>query len=426
MFVCTDCWNASSIQLGKCTACGEFWTYKRVQWVWVTSSSKKKKTVGSPLEKKTVTNLAQRNFSIPEFVRLFPWWVKQSASYLLAWEPGIWKSTVMLQVIDDLIKNNSLQIAYVTAEETVSQVKKRFERIIWPLAGSITLFQSNDCEDICSSIEEYGFDMIIIDSIQTISTGTSDSATGSPTQVKQCCDLLWRAAKNAETTLLLIGHITKWGEIAWPKYLEHIVDVVMYLEWEQYWNYRFLRFKKNRFWHTDEVGIFEMTQSWLEPVYDLKERMLSNQWESTPWTVLTVGIDSWRAVLIQLEVLVNKMSWKYPQRVAIGIENSRLNIVIAILERYLWLKLNFLDIYVNIPWEFSFRDSWLDLALATAIWSQVKNISIDWSLVFIGELWLSGKALKTKYHTKRVNEAKWLTIIDNQRISTISKLPSIL
>ncbi len=424
MFVCSDCWNASSIQLWKCTSCWVFWTYKRVQWVGSTWSKKKSKW--SPLEKEVVQNLAQWAFSIPEFQRLFPWWIKQSAAYLLAGEPWIWKSTIILQILHDIINNNSLQIAYVTAEETVTQVKKRYERIIGPLPEWLSLFQSNDCEDICSSIEEYGFDLIIIDSIQTISTTKSDSATWSPTQVKQCCDLLWRSSKKAETALVLIWHITKWGEIAWPKYLEHIVDVVMYLEWEQYGNYRFLRFKKNRFWHTDEVWIFEMTQAWLQPVYDLKERMLSDQWESTPWTILTVWIDSWRAVLIQLEVLVNKMSGKYPQRVAIWIESSRLNIIIAILERYLWLKLSFLDIYVNIPGEFTFRDSWLDLAIAAAIYSQVKNITIDSSLVFTGELWLSWKVLKTKYHNKRLNEAKGLTIIDNERIGFVSKLPSIL
>lgn len=424
MYVCSDCWHWSSTRLGKCPSCWAFWTFKKVQWTG--SSGTKKKIWWVTLEKKVSRWASQWSFSISELKRLFPEWIQQSWTYLLAGEPWIWKSTIILQTIDDLIKTSpDISIAYITWEEATEQIEKRYTRILWAIPKQLTLFQSNDCDDIAETIKEHWYDCVIVDSIQTISTTQSTSVAWSASQVRFCCDLLNRASKQTDTTLFLIGHITKWWEIAWPKYLEHIVDVVLYLEGEQYGNYRFLRFKKNRYGHTDDVGIFEMTAQWLQPVYDLKKRMLTDQ-QTAPWNVLTVWIDNGRAVMIQIEVLLNKMSWKYPQRIAHGVDSSRLSIIIAILEKYLWLKLSYIDIYVNIPWEFTFRDNWLDLALATAIWSQYKWVEIPQTLVFLWELGLWGQLLQTKYHSKRVTEATDFTVIDKDRISSIRWLQKVL
>ena len=229
--------------------------------------------------------------------------------------------------------------------------------------------------------------------------------------------------KKNGVSAFIIWHITKWWEIAWPKYLEHIVDVVLYLEWDRFWQYRFLRAKKNRFWPADEVWIFEMTLFWLRPVYDIKQRIIQTAQTSIPWSVLTIWIDNWRPVLVNLEVLLNKTKYKYPQRVAIWIDSNRLNLVIAILERYLWLKLNLFDIFVNIPWEWKFYDSWLDLALAAAILWQYKDKVIDKSKVFVGEIWLGWQILPSKLHKKRIKEMPdWFELIDYQKLKNIVEI----
>jgi len=200
----------------------------------------------------------------------------------------------------------------------------------------------------------------------------------------------------------------------------------MYLEGDRYGQYRFLRAKKNRFWPSDEVGIFEMSLFGLQPVYDLKDRIVGAANVTTPGNVLTVGIDNGRPVLVHLEVLLNKANGKFPQRVCQWVDQKRLQIVIAILERYLKINLSFFDIYVNIPGEFVFRDTGLDLALATAIYSQAKGKIVDKELVFLGELWLWGQVLPTKLHNKRSNDVKDFTLIDNERMKYITELPNII
>lgn len=426
MFVCSNCWEWSSMKIGKCPSCGEFWTFAKVSWVTSNGTAKKRKQ-GSALSDQKETTTVFWPLASNEFTRLFPQGIKQSAAYLLAGEPGIGKSTIMLQLIEEIVaKTASLRCWYFTAEETASQVRERAERIQKEIPETMSLYQTSSCEDIVTTIEQEQFDCIIIDSVQTISTTQSDSASGSPSQVRICCDLLSRICKETGTTLILIGHITKGGEIAWPKYLEHIVDVVLYLEGDRFGQYRFLRFKKNRFGHTDGTGIFEMTLFGLQPVYDLKERVLWSINTTVAWSVITIGMDNGRPVLVQVEVLLNKAVGKYPQRTALWVDKNRLNIILAILEKYLWCKLWFLDVYVNIPGEFRFTDSWLDLAIAVAIRSHYSWTIIDKNLVFLGELWLSWQVLRTSGHQKRLNEASELNSIDYERCKHITELKTVL
>jgi len=426
MYVCWDCWEWSSIKIGKCPSCGGFWTFTKVSGVTSSGTAKKSKKWEALADQKS-TSTVFWPLESKEMVRLFAQWIKQSASYLLWGEPGIGKSTIMLQIIEEInAKTSSLRYWYFTAEETAAQVKERAERIQKEIPGTMSLYQTSSCEDICKTIEQEQFDVIVIDSVQTISSAQSDSAPGSPSQVRICCDLLWRTCKNTKSTLFLVGHITKWGEIAWPKYLEHIVDAVLYLEGDRFGQYRFLRFKKNRFGHTDGTGIFEMTLFGLQPVYDLKDRVLSAITTTVPGSVLSMWLDNGRPVLVQVEVLLNKTAWKYPQRTAIGVDKNRLNIIIAILEKYVGLKLWFLDVYINIPWEFRFSDSGLDLAIAVAIRSQYSGTIIDKNLVFLGELWLSWQVHRTRAHAKRVNEASELDCIDLERMKHITEIKSIL
>ncbi len=431
MYKCKSCWYISAVRLGKCPSCWSFWTFEIIsdkKW----STSKRKSVSGEVLQSNLDVENIYFSISETEFKRVFTKGIKKWALYLIAWEPGIGKSTILAQIIVDVLSNNeTLKVWYFSWEENVSQIMERMERLIsfsekWLINERFKIYHSTVLEDIISTIESEWFDIIVVDSIQTIYSQTIDSPAGSVSQLKYISEKFSEFLKKAWVTGFLVWHITKWGEIAWPKYLEHIVDVVLYLEWDRFWQYRFLRAKKNRFWPSDEVGIFEMTLFGLKPVYDIKDKIIQSA-HSFPGSVLTVWVDNWRPVIVWLEVLLNKSSYKYPKRSSIWIDPNRLDLILAILERYMKLKLWFFDIFVNIPWEWNLKDSWLDLALATAIYAQYKGLLIPKDKVFIGEIGLWGQILKTKLHDKRKKEVPdKFDIIDYEKIKNIVELKNIL
>lgn len=418
MFVCWDCWYWSPTKLWKCPSCASFGTFTKVQWLGkITKWSSKWEVLTS----RTTQHYAFRPLTSSELLRVFQSWIKQWANYLLAWEPWIWKSTLVLQLIQELTSTSSLQIGYCTGEESTTQIRERNERLYPWTQTSATILETSSCEDVVATIQTWDYQLMIIDSIQTISSSSSDSTPGSPSQVRVCCDLLTKAARAQWVTLFFIGHITKSGEIAGPKYLEHIVDVVCYLEGDRWGQYRFLRSKKNRFGTTDETGMFTMTVHGLEPVTDLRNSVLSST-VSQPWSVLSIGIDNGRPLLVAIEVLTSKPIANYPQRTTIWIETNRLNLLLAVLEKHCRVKLAWNDVYINIPWEVKYRDSGLDLWVAAALLSDQKNITIWHETIFLWEISLSGKVLPASYQTKRQAEAKWFTIIDHTNCDHVSKL----
>ncbi len=394
--------------------------------LWSKKSKRKKGAVLDASE----SNLSGKFYALEhrELNRVFWSWVKQAWVYLLAGEPGIGKSTLMLQLIDVIQQSNTtLSIAYFSAEEHPSHVKDRRERVIQTSHTTMNIFHTSQVEDIAATTKEQQFDLIIVDSVQTIHAWSVDSPAWSPNQVRQASEVLTGLAKKEQVTTFIIGHVTKWWEIAWPKYLEHIVDVVMYLEWDKDGHLRFLRTKKNRFWPTDDVWIFEMAVNGLQPVYNLQERILQQISTDSPGSVLSIALDSWRPVLVQVEALLNKTSWKYPVRRCIGVDSKRVDMIIAILSKYLKMDVTFTDIFINIPWETTYTDAGLDLAIAAAIYSQYKNATIARTNVFAGEITLSGQIKQTKQHKKRSNEVgDAFTMIDHLWINHIVKLPSYL
>ena len=423
MFTCSACWYGSPIKLGKCPSCGAFGTFEKSPETALRSAKAKKNTpTGSTLSTHATHDRIRRPLTNPEFQRVLGTRVKQGGVYLLAGEPGIGKSTIVLQLIGDLqYTNPALRCAYFSGEEDGSQITERWNRIGQSEITPPDIYHTTLLEDMSATLETSEYDFIIVDSIQTIATLTVDSVAGSIAQVKTCAQALADLAKKLGITLLIIWHVTKEGEIAGPKYLEHIVDVVLYLEGDRYGQYRFLRSRKNRFGTTDETGIFEMSLFGLQPVYDLKQRILWGKL-AIAGHVLWVAIDNGRPILVTLEALLNKAVGKYPQRVALGIESNRLTLIVAILEKYLKLKLWLVDIFINIPGEFLFRDSGLDLAVAAAIYSQYKGKVIPEELVFVGEIGLGGQILPAKLHTKRSLEARDLQIIDHTKIKYVGEL----
>jgi len=432
MYSCSWCQHSSHTKMGKCPQCGSFWTFVLDQNIQVSGTKKKngkrkgqwKSLSAYSMWKRTREN---RSFALEhkELNRLFNGWVRASGVYLLWGEPWIGKSTLSLQILNKLAENSqACRIAYFSAEEHPDHVWQRYRRLFGKdIRIPFDLFHSHRCEDIIVTTRESKYDVIIVDSIQTITSPDSDAIAWSPAQVRSSSELLQHMAKESNTAVLIIGHVTKGGEIAWPKYLEHIVDVVMYLEWDKDSQLRFLRSKKNRFWSADEVGIFDMTPQWLQAVYNLKERIIEESDSPTIWSVLSVWIDNGRPVLVRVEALLNESYGKFPVRRAIGVDSKRLDLVIAILEKYCNLQLKFLDIYVNIPWERYFRDSGLDLAIAAAIMSQYKDICVGHDRLFIGEIALSGKVSPSTGHTKRVKDFMAdMSIYDHKNLTSLSQL----
>lgn len=430
-FTCTSCQYTSSTKLWKCPACGEFGTF--LENKAFSKPEKKSKHIiqsGQILQSKSFYKAWASFFNIAntEFKRIFTSGIKSGWMYLLWGAPGIGKSTLIVQILQDILANNKMSIWYFTWEEQEEQIWQRRERVKGEqnIAYMPELFHTTHLEDIISTTQEHAFDFIVIDSIQTIYSSQSDSTAWSANQVKYCAEKLSEYCKQNWITIFIIGHITKWGEIAWPKYLEHIVDVVLYLEWDRFGQLRFLRSQKNRFGHTDDSGIFEMTLFGLQPVYDLKERILSSANTSIPGSVLTIWLDNGRPVLTNVEVLLNKTKFKFPSRSSIGVSSKRVDLVLAILERYLKIDLSFFDVFVNVPGEFSFQDSGLDLAIAAGILAQYRNKSRDQNMIFLAELWLWGQIVKSKLHDKRVREVpEWFAIIDYQNYKNIIELKNL-
>ncbi|MBS8121524.1 AAA family ATPase [Candidatus Vampirococcus lugosii] len=430
MYICSNCGYATLSKLGKCPSCGEFGTLEKDDTKNKVKKTAQKTTLtyGTSLKTKSIQDSKFFDIKNNELKRVYQNGIKQGGVYLLGGQPGIGKSTIILQIIQDLLENNKINIGYFSGEESQDQIYSRFKRINKENnTQDLDIYTASSLEDIVQTIAENDYNFFIIDSIQTVYSSNIDGIAGSPSQVKFCSEKIGEFAKQKGITCFIIGHVTKGGEIAGPKYLEHIVDMVSYLEGDRFGQYRFLRSMKNRFGSTDDVSIFEMGLFGLIPVYDIKERIINTANTSIPGSVFTMGIDNGRPVIVNLEVLLNKTNYKYPQRMAVGIDNNRLNLVIAILERYLKLNLGNFDIYVNLPGEFKFYDSGLDLALAGAILSQYQNKLVDKNIIFIGEIGLGGQILSSKLHEKRKKEIpRDFEIIDFNNLKYIVELKNLI
>ena len=290
-------------------------------------------------------------------IEFFSWWLKQWWIYLLGGEPGIWKSTLVLQIIKQL---RSIPIAYFSGEEQVWEISRRASRVSEWLYPETALYHTTSLEDIIATIETKWYKGIIVDSIQTVASQQSEWIAGSPSQVKVCADALVTYCRAKNISLICLWHVTKWWEIAWPKYLEHIVDVVMYLDGDRFGDIRILRCTKNRFWSADDAIVFAMTQTGLQIVGN--DFRVHDDAQAHQGRVLTVWLENWRPILVHVEALLTKNYNNHPQRNALWIDPKRLQLIIAILEKYCKCNLYQFDIFVNIPGEFTFYDSGVDVA----------------------------------------------------------------
>lgn len=323
---------------------------------------------------------------------------------LLAGQPGIGKSTLLLQLTYEVAKNNA--VLYVSAEESAHQVGLRARRL-GAVLPQLQLASSTSADDIASTIASGQYRLVIIDSIQTVAVSSVASAPGTVSQITNSTHLLMQAAKQSNTAIIIVGHVTKEGSIAGPKVLEHVVDTVMQLEGERYGGFKILRAIKNRFGSTSEAGIFEMAEEGLRPVTNPSAALLEER-QVTDGSVVLATLEGTRPLLVEVQALVNQTSYGYPKRTASGLDLNRLNVLVAVLEKRTKLNLGEQDIYVNIVGGIKVSEPAADLAVCLAIGSAARGLQLKQNAVVFGEVGLSGEVRHVPFAGQRIAEAKKL------------------
>lgn len=338
---------------------------------------------------------------ISELDRVLGGGIVAGSVILIGGDPGIGKSTLMLQLAE---KVKDKKILYVSGEESASQIKLRAERLNFHLKNFYVLSETS--LDIIQAVaERENPDLIVVDSIQTVYRPEIESAAGTVSQLRESTALLMFIAKKSSIPVFIVGHITKEGMIAGPKVLEHMVDVVLQFEGERTHSYRILRGIKNRFGSTNEIGIFEMTEEGLKEVLNPSEVFLSQRNYGSSGCVISASLEGTRPVLIEVQALVSSTSYGFPQRTSMGFDYKKLNIIIAVIEKKLGLFLDKNDVFINIAGGIKIDEPAIDLAVAMSIYSSYRDIPVDSDTVILGELGLSGEVRTISYIDKRITEA---------------------
>ena len=408
-FVCQNCGYESAGYLGKCPECSS-WAY------FIEEISDKKDFSTTPIEDKIApTKLSEIEMNseirvstgLSEFDRVLGGGIVQGSLILLAGDPGIGKSTILLQTSGELSQAGK-KVLYVSAEESASQIKLRAERLSVQ-SDNLYIYPQTNFELIKKHIEEMTPDLVIIDSIQAIYTNTIQSSAGSVSQIRECTNSLMGLAKNSNTSIIIIGHVTKEGNIAGPKVLEHMVDTVIQFEGDKYKTYRILRSIKNRFGNTSEVGIFEMSGKGLSEVLNPSELFLKeyNQTQ-TPGSTIIITNEGTRPLLVEIQALVGTTPYPTPRRVANGVDLSRVLQILAVLEKRIGLNLSKQDVYVNVIGGIDVSEPAADLGIALAILTCVRDVVFDSHTAIVGEIGLSGEIRAVNHIEKRLIEAQKL------------------
>ena len=420
MYVCDNCGQESAKWIGKCPSCGQWNTFKEIkvadtkkQVIATTAAS----SAGHQLRQNKVLRLkdisAQDDPRIDmhdaELNRVLGGGLVPGSIVLLGGEPGIGKSTLSLQTMLNMPEK---RILYVSGEESAHQLKMRAERIT-AASGSVAddnfmILCENSLEAIFDHIKEVEPELVIIDSIQTISTEDVESSAGSIAQVRECASALLRFAKTSGVPVVLIGHITKEGTLAGPKILEHIVDTVIQFEGDQHYMYRILRSIKNRFGSTSELGIYEMQQTGLKQVSNPSELLLTEDHDGLSGVAISSAIEGVRPFLVETQALVSSAAYGTPQRSATGFDQRRLNMLLAVLEKRVGFKLMQKDVFLNIAGGLRVTDMAMDLSVIAAVLSSNVDTPIESGWCMAGEVGLSGEVRPIARIEQRIAEAEKL------------------
>lgn len=410
LYTCTQCGYESSKWNGKCPQCGAWNSFEETASNITSPSSKASTQNGIDLSDKILEledigadNDIRYDTGIGELNRVLGGGLVKGSLVLLGGEPGIGKSTLLLQICQFLGEEHS--ILYVSGEESARQIKLRAQRLGVD-TENLYILTSTDAESISSTICSALPDIVIIDSIQTMSIGRISSSPGSITQVRECSNLFMHTAKSQEIPIIIVGHVNKDGAIAGPKVMEHIVDAVLHFEGERHQSYRLLRAIKNRFGSTNEIGVFEMIDKGLREVENPSQMLLSGRPHGVSGTCAACVMEGSRPILAEIQTLASKTSYSAPRRVATGFDFNRLNIIIAVLEKRLGVYMGSLDVYLNIVGGFRLDEPAGDLPAAMALYSGIMDKPISEDLIAFGEIGLGGEIRSVSHISHRIKEAE--------------------
>ena len=408
VFVCGECGYETPKWVGKCPGCGEWNTMvedvRLPQKAAVSAAPRPAHTFSAmPLSQINAADEHRFVTGISELDRVLGGGIVKGSVILLSGDPGIGKSTILLQVCNAL--QGDIKILYVSGEESAIQIKLRAKRI-GVESDAVSVMTETDVQTVCEYINSARPDLVMIDSIQTMQHPDISSSPGSIVQVRESANLLLRTGKSLDIPIFIVGHVNKGGDIAGPKVMEHIVDTVLYFEGERNQSYRILRAIKNRFGSTNEIGVFEMTETGLAEVENPSAMMLSGRMSDVSGGCITCIIEGTRPILAEVLGLVAATGFGNARRTAAGFDYNRLNLLLAVLEKRLGLMFSNLDTYINIVGGIRLDEPAADLAVAMALVSGLRDIPIDENTIAFGEIGLSGELRSVPRAQARVNEAE--------------------
>ncbi len=410
-WICQNCGYETAKYLGKCPDCGQWNTLVEEVFESISPSQAAKTvlndTIPCLINDIEIDRSIRFTTGIEEFDRVLGGGLVQGSIVLLAGDPGIGKSTILLQTGKAICKDGRTAL-YVSAEESASQVKLRAQRL-GVQSNSLYIYSQTNFEAIKRQIDEIKPQILIIDSIQAVYTDSVTSSPGSVSQIRECTNILMDIAKNKNITVVVIGHVTKEGNIAGPKVLEHMVDTVIYFEGDRYKSYRLLRCMKNRFGTTNEVGVFNMCDDGLHEISNPSELFLNERTQNnTPGSVIIATNEGSRPLLIEIQALVGTTSYPSPRRVSNGIDYNRLLQILAVLEKRIGLNLSKQDVYVNVIGGLEIDEPAADLGVALAVATCARDVCVSPDTVIVGEIGLSGEIRAINNLDKRIKESEKL------------------
>lgn len=410
VFYCQSCGYESAKWMGQCPGCREWNTFVE-EPVIVSGGSNRKLTAIRREEPTLLSKVSRENncrvsTEIQEFDRVLGGGIVSGSMVLVGGDPGIGKSTLLLQMCLLLVSRNH-KVLYISGEESLQQIKIRADRL-GDYSGDLMMLCETDLETIQEVIERIRPELVVIDSIQTMCKSDVSSAPGSVSQVRESTGVFMKIAKTLGVTVFIVGHVTKEGVVAGPRVLEHMVDTVLYFEGERHAAYRILRSVKNRFGSTNEIGVFEMGESGLREVLNPSQYLLDGRPEGASGSVVACLMEGTRPVMVEVQALVCRTNFNMPRRTAAGMDYNRVNLLMAVIEKRLGLSLANWDAYINIAGGMKLNAPALDLAVVAAIISSYKDLAIDEKTVIFGEVGLSGEVRGVSMAAQCVQEAKKL------------------
>lgn len=428
VYTCNQCGFESSKWNGKCPSCGAWNSFEEDIADSSPAAKRTAQSVSADLSEKIleledigVDDDVRYDTGLGELNRVLGGGLVKGSLVLLGGEPGIGKSTILLQICQFLGEEHS--VLYVSGEESARQIKLRAQRLGVD-TENLYILTATDAEAVAETISSCTPDIAIIDSIQTMSISRITSSPGSLTQVRECTNLFMYTAKSQEIPIIIVGHVNKDGAIAGPKVMEHIVDAVLYFEGERHQSYRLLRAVKNRFGSTNEIGVFEMIDKGLLEVENPSQMLLSGRPHNVSGTCVACVMEGTRPILAEVQALAAKTSYSAPRRMVTGFDFNRLHIIIAVLEKRLGIYMNSLDVYLNIVGGFKLDEPAGDLPVAMALYSGIMDKQIDEELIAFGEIGLGGEIRSVSHIAQRIKEAERMgfktCVVPKQSITSIN------